>query len=236
LCIIFQNIIAARELIIILTMEAISELKPINHGTTKELKKTRASRSFQIDSDILSFGMKRLLLDMILGEDGEAEGTVSATLVHAKDSRASAATFEAAVRHTTEVLVIVERGNGFLFGAFICDDDDTRMRTGHHMSLMGVPTQSFLFSLGGGQYSRIGPLKLLASESRARNGLHLGTDFMPFCIRPVCMPNQYRTVASGYSLPLGQRLQNGTLCGTPGTAGYTARRTEVFSLVISPHE
>ena len=195
----------------------------------------KGRQSFNIDSDILDIRMKRQLGEMILGWG--SEGDVEATMVHCRDAVATCSTFEAAVRHTSEVLVLVERGNGFIFGAVVYDNDCSKNRTGGKIPARSA--ESFLFSLGkpDGYCKDIPrPLKLLSCDPSSANGLRLGTDFMVFCSRPVCMPSKYCVVAPGYALPPGKSLRNGTLCGSPGVACYSPRRTEVFSLVINQME
>lgn len=199
-------------------------------------------KTISIDSSVLDEPMKHTLMKMIM-VDKNAGGSVRGQRIHTHVAGSVNAGFDTALAHRSDVVVVVESSNGCVFGAYIRDLVGTRAHTGptgHYT--MGHP-DNFLFSLGWrGELTP--PLKLLASR-RNKNvyvsgeGLHMWTDLVVSCSPSAahtrtCSPSKYCTVAPGYQLPPCESLRDGTLCGSPGTARYTARKTEVFSLFISP--
>jgi hypothetical protein len=221
-------------------------------------------RTICLESSILDDHLKHTLMRMIVGDSGghvkgslllshTLERTVDGSRDNSIVGRASisggvsAASFNAAVRNEHGVfLVVLENWNGCIFGACVHDQYGA---TSSDPASSGHPG-NFLFSLGTSGLSGVSdsskstsPLKLFASSSSqnfftSSFGLHMGTDLVAFFSpgSSVCAPYKYCDVAPGYSLPPGESLQEGTLCGTPGTASYTACRTEIFSLIISPPE
>jgi predicted metal-binding protein len=197
--------------------------------------------SIDLGSDILDDNMKQILLEMILAE--QCGGCVAGSRVPMQGDRLCAEAVDAAVHTSSHFLIIIETITGSIFGAVAHSFLPVPAMSSVSSAWTTLHQHNFLFSLCG-PGSRMGergptiPLKLGASEPKlhvhlSNCGFHMGTDLVALCSKPVCMPNQYCSVDASYGLPLGKSLVNGTLCGSPGTASYTALKTEVFSLVIS---
>ncbi len=193
--------------------------------------------SIDIDSSILDDRMEQLVLEMILSDS--CGGHAAAVSVPHDDAHVEASSLQNSIRDNCMLLTVIESITGSIFGGVAhsfkrapsLETASTVWTTRHQ--------NNFLFSLGTpGVLKNSMPFKLLASNPKvdvnlSNCGFHMGTDLVALCDHPVCMPNQYCTLAPGYSLPPGQTLQNGTLCGSPGTPSYYPQNIEFFSLTVS---
>ena len=138
-------------------------------------------------------------------------------ILDSKVSGQTAATFDAAVKGKSRILIVIQSMDNYVFGAFVADTFGT---PGGWIS---GSRETFLFTLRNNNE----PVKLIYSGQGNSGhfescGLHLG-DLTAFCDHSCGNPTSY-ILAPGYQATLNSSL-------LAGSSSYTPARMEVFEVL-----
>ncbi len=150
------------------------------------------------------------------------------TLQHTMAQGADGNSFNTKMKGKGRILVLVQSSEGHIFGGFVHDVHGTR-NTGFQCN-----PGNFMFALG----NKTGvPLKLIQPPGYTGIGFHdycgfhmggsSAFDLQCFCSSCCYKPEAYTVSAPGFAtVPLDE----GTLCGTPGTASFKPTVMEVYQV------